>query len=128
MQPELVWYLQATAGFPTKPTWLAAIKKTVCVMAGTHRQRCCQALPWEQRDNEEAWAEKSRADSIPPKLKNPPMNQRQHPTATTSKPTQAPKNMMDSSKYFQLKRGEAQPPLPIKQANSPRNQAKATNT
>jgi hypothetical protein len=25
-QPELVWYHHASAGFPTKPTWLAAIK------------------------------------------------------------------------------------------------------
>ncbi len=26
MQPELVWYLHAAAGFPTKPTWIVAIK------------------------------------------------------------------------------------------------------
>ncbi len=26
MQPELVWYLHAVAGFQIKPTWIAAIK------------------------------------------------------------------------------------------------------
>jgi hypothetical protein len=26
MQPELIWYLHAAAGFPTKQTWIAAIK------------------------------------------------------------------------------------------------------
>jgi hypothetical protein len=71
---------------------------------------------------------KGKADYAPQKPKNPPASQQQKPKATMSRPTQAPKDMMYSSKYFQLRRRKTQAPLPIKRGNFPRNQAKATNT
>ncbi len=37
MQPELIRYHHAAAGFPTKPTWIAAIKQTILIVARTHR-------------------------------------------------------------------------------------------
>ncbi len=40
MQPELVCYLHAATGFPTKPTWIRAIKnKHILFMARAHRGR-----------------------------------------------------------------------------------------
>jgi hypothetical protein len=62
------------------------------------------------------------------KTKKPTSELTAETDSDNSRPTQAPKRYMYSSKYFQLKRRETQPHLPIKQGNSPRNQAKTTNT
>jgi hypothetical protein len=51
------------------------------------------------------------------------------PTAETynrAGPPKLQKDVMYSSKYFQLKRRKTQPPLPIRQGDSPRYPAKAT--
>jgi hypothetical protein len=60
-QPELVCYYHAAVGFPTKPTWIVAIKNK---QFASDYQGSCKAPSRVRRNNKRAWPQNKERSAI----------------------------------------------------------------
>jgi hypothetical protein len=127
MQPELVQYLHALAGFPTKPTWLKAIKnKQFASLLGLTTEAVRRHFPHSD-ETHKGHGRRNPADyNQPSRLKRQSNNKSR---STTKRRTSSPPSRKPCSLKSTISRRKPHTRFgPTRLAVSQNNQAMATNT
>jgi hypothetical protein len=130
-QPKLIRYLHTAAGFPTKPTWIAAIKnKQFASWPGLTAKAVTKHYP-ESKETMKGHDEREEAASGQPNRRTLSKchhhQQPKTPTPTTAM-SELPKDVMFSSKSFAWRRKGMSTSSWIRPVVTPKNPVEEINT